>query len=261
MSSIMDRANAAYRAPRDAHAGACGCAQSSAAVGLDDGHGFLDDPMYAQAFRFVPRRVMAGSDIVAEGGDSPACVAVKTGWAAPYKLLRDGRRQLLDLLMDQDGIRVCRDGQGRAFHSIVALTDCFVLEGAADDLARFGALQRDGEPCAETIFAEQQRRMMDRMAILGHGRAAERLASCLLDLWRRQEARGNVDEAGSCPILIRQSDLGDAVGLTAVHVCRTLTVFRRLGLLEFANGRLKILRPEKVAFIAGADGDRQFCEI
>ncbi|WP_170144277.1 Crp/Fnr family transcriptional regulator [Dichotomicrobium thermohalophilum] len=217
---------------------------------------FADGALDAHALRFVPRRVMAGSDIVSEGGDSPACLVIKQGWAAPYKLLRDGRRQLLDLLMEQDGIRVCRDDQGRAFHSIVALTDSYVLEGTAEDLARFGAIQHNGQPCAEPVFAEQQRRMMDRMAILGHGRAAERLASCLLDLWRRQEARGNVDESGSCPIPIRQSDLGDAVGLTAVHVCRTLTVFRRLGLLEFANGRLKMLRPEKVAFIAGCESER-----
>jgi CRP-like cAMP-binding protein len=252
----MDRAHAVSRAPRDE----CGVEQgenkSNSAVRMRGATAFADGPFDANTLRFVPRRVMAGSDIITEGGDSLPCLVVKSGWAAPYKLLRDGRRQLLDLLMDQDGIRVCRDEQGRAFHSIVALTDTCILEGTAEDLARFGAIQHDGKPCAEPVFAEQQRRMMDRMAILGHGRAAERLASCLLDLWRRQEARDNVDETGSCPIPIRQSDLGDAVGLTAVHVCRTLTVFRRLGLLEFANGRLKMLRPDKVAFIAGCESER-----
>jgi len=261
MSSFMDRADPACRTSADDYGVERHLNETSAAVTMTGSTGLAEGPLDAQALRFVPRRVTAGSDIISEGGDSSACLVVKHGWAAPYKLLRDGRRQLLDLLMDQDGIRICRDAQGRAFHSIVALTDTFVLEGTAEDLARFGAIEQDGRPCAEPVFAEQQRRMMDRMAILGHGRAAERLASCLLDLWRRQEIRGNVDEAGSCPIPIRQSDLGDAVGLTAVHVCRTLTVFRRLGLLEFANGRLKMLRPEKVAFIAGAEGDRQSCEI
>ncbi len=259
MSSVLDRATAACRAPRDS----CQHSQSKtdAALRMQAATALAEAPLAANGLRFMPRRVPAGSDIVAEGRESAPCLVIKEGWAAPYKLLRDGRRQLLDLLMDQDGIRICRDEERRAFHSIVALTDCFVIEGAAEDLVRFGAIESNGKPCAEPVFAEQQRRMMDRMAILGHGRAAERLAACLLDLWRRQEARGNVDETGGCSIPIRQSDLGDAVGLTAVHVCRTLTVFRRLGLLEFASGRLKMLRPEKVAFLAGAETDRQPCEI
>jgi len=259
MSSLVDRVNAPCRAPRDDHSAkrqhslrAQTRAQTAAAL--------ADAPLDTNALRFVARRVPAGADIISEGAGSPPCLVVKQGWAAPYKLLRDGRRQLLDLLMDQDGIRICRDEEGRAFHSIVALTDAYVVEGTAEDLTRFGALPRGGHPCAESLFAQQQRRMMERMAILGHGRAAERLASCLLDLWERQRERGNIDDNGSCPVPIRQSDLGDAVGLTAVHVCRTLTVFRRLGLLEFANGRLTMLRDDKVAFIAGCEGARERCE-
>jgi hypothetical protein len=38
-------------------------------------------------------------------------------------------------------------------------------------------------------------------------------------------------------------------------------VFRRLGLLEFASGRLKILRPDKGAFIAGCKNKRPPYEI
>ncbi|MFP4536770.1 MAG: Crp/Fnr family transcriptional regulator [Dichotomicrobium sp.] len=216
-----------------------------------------DVPLKPRALRFGPRRVAAGSDVVSEGSVSPACIVVQQGWAAPYKLLRDGRRQLLDLLLDGDGMRVCRDANGRACHAVLALTHAHVVEGTAEELARMGAIQPGSDPCAAPLFVEQQRRMMDRMAILGHGRAAERLAACLLDIWSRQQVRGNVDDAGSCPIPIRQSDLGDAVGLTAVHVCRTLTIFRRLGLLEFANGRLTMVRPEKLALIAGMDTERR----
>ncbi len=205
--------------------------------------------------RAPPRRVLAGRDVVCEGSVAPDCIIVKEGWIAPYKLLRDGRRQLLDLLIEGDGIRVCRDGQGRAFHSVAALTDACVLEGAAWELARTGALAHNGDPSTAPILTAQQRRMMERMAVLGHGRAAERLAACLLDLWQRQRLRGNA-QGQSCPMPIRQGDLGDAVGLTSVHVCRTLMTFRRLGLLDFASGRLTIFSPEKLAFMAGLDPSR-----
>ncbi len=257
MSSLVDLANAPCHAPRDGYSVERSNTDGRAAPRSKRTEVSADRILDAYALRFVPRHVAAGSDIISEGAGSAPYLLVKQGWAAPYKLLSDGRRQLLDLMIDDDGIRICRDQQGRAFHSIVALTDTQVVEGTAEALARFGAIQHPGEACAAPVFAEQQRRMMDRMAILGHGRAAERLAACLLDLWTRQRARGNVDAQGSCPIPIRQSDLGDAVGLTAVHVCRTLTVFRRLGLMEFANGRLKMVRPDKVAFIAGVVSEGQ----
>ncbi len=203
----------------------------------------------------VRRRIEAGADVVREGTDSPECLIVVSGWIAPFKLLRDGRRQLLDLLLDGDGIRLCRDVYGRAHLSVTALTDACVLEGRARELARSGALAHPGEPCAAPVFAEQQRRMMERMAVLGHGRAVERLSACLLDLWQRQCERGNI-EGRSCPMPIRQSDLGDAVGLTAVHVCRTLMIFRRLGLLDFAGGRMTVFDPGRLASIADAEGLR-----
>ncbi len=261
MSSMIDQATPSCRASRADFDLARTPDQQTNALTRENGTPATDQTVTRNALRFLPRRVAAGTDIVSEGGYSAPCLIVTRGWAAPYKLLRDGRRQLLDVLMEHDGIRICRDSRHQAFHSIVALTDAHVIEGSAEDLARLEAIGIGGLSRPDVLFAEQQGRMMSRMAILGHGRAAERLASCLLDLWRRQEARDKVDETGACPIPIRQSDLGDAVGLTAVHVCRTLTLFRRLGLLEFGNGRLRMLHPEKVAFIAGTESEGQPCRM
>ncbi len=253
MASLDSSARTQIEAVEDVYDNTCGPSRSSAAESVVP---FTGATLQSLVQRSMPRRVSAGRDVTSEGAGSPECVSVQEGWVAPYKLLCDGRRQLLDILMEGDSIRVCRDPRGRAFHSIVALTDACVVEGAVRDLARCGAIDHDGDPCAAPVLAEQQRRMMDRMAILGHGRAAERLAACLLDLWQRQKARGNIDGL-SCPMPIRQSDLGDAVGLTSVHVCRTLTIFRRLGLIEMAGGQMTIFSPDRVAFIGGLDTERR----
>lgn len=253
MASLVSSAGAQFEQAEGVDEGNCSASPAAAAKSVIPFSGAAFPPT---ALRCTPRRVGAGRDIISEGANSPECITVQEGWVAPYKLLCDGRRQLLDILMEGDSIRVCRDPHGRAFHSIVALTDACVLEGRIRDLARSGAIDHDGNPCAAPVLAEQQRRMMERMAILGHGRAAERLVSCLLDLWQRQKARGNI-EGRSCPMPIRQSDLGDAVGLTSVHVCRTLTVFRRLGLIDLSGGRMTIFNPERLAFIAGLDTERR----
>jgi len=253
MASLVSSAGAQFAQVEDGDDGNCAASPAGAAKSVIKFSGAAFPPT---ALRCTLRRVSAGRDMICEGATGPECLTVQNGWVAPCKLLCDGRRQLLDILMEGDSIRVCRDSHGRAFHSIVALTDACVMEGTIRDLARSGALAHDGDPCAAPVLAEQQRRMMERMAILGHGRAAERLAACLLDLWQRQKARGNF-EGRSCPLPIRQSDLGDAVGLTSVHVCRTLTIFRRLGLIDIAGGRMTIFSPERLAFIAGLDPERR----
>jgi len=253
MASLDSSAKTRLEAVEDVGGGNCLPSGASAPESVVT---FTGPAFQSSVLRPTLRRVSAGRDVTSEGAGSPECVTVQEGWVAPYKLLCDGRRQLLDILIEGDSIRVCRDSCGRAFHSIVALTDACVLEGAIRDLARSGAIAHDGDPCAAQVLAEQQRRMMERMAILGHGRAAERLAACLLDLWQRQKARGNI-EGRSCPMPIRQSDLGDAVGLTSVHVCRTLTILRRLGFIDISGGRMTIFSPERLAFIAGLDMERR----
>jgi hypothetical protein len=52
---------------------------------------------------------------------------------------------------------------------------------------------------------------------------------------------------------LTQEHIGDATGLTGVHVNRVLGDFRRDGILEFHYRRLRILDPDKLVDVAGVD--------
>jgi CRP-like cAMP-binding protein len=48
-------------------------------------------------------------------------------------------------------------------------------------------------------------------------------------------------EDHSCDLPITQTELGDAMGLSTVHVNRTLMELRAAGLIELEKGRLTVL--------------------
>lgn len=100
---------------------------------------------------------------------------------------------------------------------------------------------------------------------LGCRSGLERMAHLFCELTTRFEAVGLVQD-GSCPLPLRQGNLGDTLGLSNVHVNRTLQYLRRQELIEFKGKRLTLLKPQRVREIAefspaylrtGAQGDRQ----
>ncbi len=206
------------------------------------------DPYVHQPSRWVS----AGVDIFCEGEVVQPYLLLIEGWAAPYKCLCDGRRQFFDILIGRDGMRGLRSARdARATLSVVALTDCRVWQGNGEDLRRMNATR--GGPNfdeTQTLFIEQHQRMLNRMTVLGHARAPKRIAYCLLEIWRRQLGRDAVAGA-ACELPVTQGDIGDAVGLTGVHVCRTLATFKKLGIVRFKDGRLTVMRPFDLADIAG----------
>ena len=63
------------------------------------------------------------------------------------------------------------------------------------------------------------------------------MAHLFCETYVRADAAGLVSK-GSCDLPVTQENLGEALGLTAVHVNRTLQLLRRLGLVDLKLGRL-----------------------
>jgi CRP-like cAMP-binding protein len=69
----------------------------------------------------------------------------------------------------------------------------------------------------------------------------------------RAKAAGLV-QGDTCDLPIRQEDLGDALGMTNVHVSRTLAMIRASGSVEFRGGKLTVMNWEQLVQIAQFDG-------
>ncbi len=189
-------------------------------------------------------------DIVREG-DCPAetCLMVE-GFACRFKLLRDGRRQILAFHIPGDFCDLHSYSLKRMDHGIAAVTKCAVAKvphGIIREITeRYPALTRSlmwDLAVDAAIFREW-------MVTLGRRSAREKVAHLLCELMVRLQFVGLSENSGY-ELAPRQADLGDALGLSTVHVNRTLQELRAEGLIVSHGKLLTIPDLEKVKQVAG----------
>jgi CRP-like cAMP-binding protein len=90
------------------------------------------------------------------------------------------------------------------------------------------------------------------MVSMGRRDAHKQIAHLLCELLLRFRFVG-LTEYGSYPLLATQAELGDAFGLSTVHVNRTLQKLREEGLVILTGKRVTIPAPERLMKAAGFD--------
>ena len=91
--------------------------------------------------------------------------------------------------------------------------------------------------------------MLNQLMRVGRQNAYERLAHLFLEIAHRLDSVG-LAEDGQISMPLTQEIIADAMGLSVVHLNRTLQQLRREGLIEFKNGTVRILKPDRLAAIA-----------
>ena len=191
----------------------------------------------------------AGEELVAEGRTARRPRFVVAGWAAHQRVLSDGRRQIFSFSLPGDGIGVCERPTPPALSSIVALTSLETVDAEPVLDAAYGG-RAPGLARALSISAVlEQMLQLDHMVRLGRQTAYERVAHFLLELQRRLEQAG-LSDGQRFPLPLTQEILADALGLSIVHVNRTLQQLRRERLIELRSGVAILLQPDHLASIA-----------
>lgn len=202
----------------------------------------------------VEVRLIEANTIFITGGRRGDHVHVMLdGWAARFKILENGSRHMPALLLPGDG---CDWEQLHLEHvecSVLALNRCMVatlsraaLLGALD--AHRGLRRAVGRMAAvEHAIATQW------MVCLGRGSARERLAHLLCELLARLQAVGaGGPDVCTCPLT--QEQIADVLGLTSVHVNRTLQGLRHEGLITLRDQRLTAPDLRALRRAGGFDG-------
>jgi CRP-like cAMP-binding protein len=187
--------------------------------------------------------VAAGADIVVQGERNRAVYIICDGWAIRHQRLRDGTRQILDVLLPGDTIALASVLDGASLYSVQALTaaSLCVLNGR-----QIVGLLKTNPGFAFGVLRdrlEEERRIDARITMLGRMSAAGRVGYFCLELRDRLRRRGMAD-ATKCPFPLRRADLADAVGLSKVHVMRALRDLRSQALMEI--NRRDLLIPDAV---------------
>lgn len=177
---------------------------------------------------------------------------IHSGWALSCILLPDGRRQIISFLVPGDTISFASLFQKPSNTLIKALTDITLC--AFDAQKMKSLLLRPGGPreAFDTAFSVRIIDMMHRLTDIGRRRAPGRVANFLLGLERRLSACG-LAKNGVFAFPARQEHIADALGLTPVHVNRTLVQLRKLGVINFRKGMMEIIDRAGLQKIADED--------
>ena len=185
-----------------------------------------------------PRAMGARRNIIREGERPDHVHLVIEGWLARYKLLPGGARQITAFLIPGDFCDLHVTTLGEMDHSITTLTRArvaYIPRSRMDELTERPGLLR------AFWWATLVDEAVLRAWIVNVGRrdAFEAIGHLMCELYVRSKNVGLTSEH-VFGLPLTQEELGDALGLTPVHVNRVLQRMRSEGLISFKAGLLTI---------------------
>ena len=211
-----------------------------------------DELDFVSRFKTGELSVDAGATVLVEGSHSAHLYTVLSGWAFRYKLLSDGRRQILNYAVPGDLVGLQGSIQGEMQHSIEALspvTLCVFERDKLDQLfTRYPSLAYD----LTWIAAQEERILDEHLLSIGRRTAIERAAYLLAFMFERGRASGLVSNRAVLPIT--QQHVADTLGLSIVHTNKTLRKLADRRLIRWQDRGCLVLDGEGLAAVAGWEG-------
>lgn len=199
-----------------------------------------------------PRDIAAKKYLARDGDEIVSFPVVLIGWAARYKILRNGARQITRLLLPGDAFYFDSSPDGTAIEEVVTLGPCRIVHILHSDMARaierfpvIGEAMR-GYGCMENAV------LSSWVVNIGRRDALERMAHLLCETYFRLAlVDGAKDQQFYFPLT--QDDLADVLGLTPVHINRKLQQLRADNLITLRSKQLTIQDLRELQQIAGFD--------
>jgi len=192
------------------------------------------------------------SDIVSAGSRPTHSSLIVEGFAARYKLLADGSRQITALHVAGDFVDLHAFLLKTMDHGIVALSTCTIAFAEHSDLK---AITEKQPHLARLLWLDT---LIDgaihREWIVAMGRRSKKshLAQLICELFVRLQGVGRT-EGWSFHLPLSQSELADVLGLSVVHMNRVIQSLRREKLVAWVNQTITILDWERLQEVAEFD--------
>ncbi|HYM30922.1 MAG TPA: helix-turn-helix domain-containing protein [Candidatus Cybelea sp.] len=193
-----------------------------------------------------------GETLFADGDEADSVFEVVRGVLRLYKLLPDGRRQIVGFLWN--GHLLGLAPERNFIYTAEAVTEVTVCRYRR---AAFERLIDQHPGFARTLLtaaSHELRAAQDQMLLLGRKTATEKVASFILMMAEQQGG----DDAEGIDVPMSRNDIADYLGLTIETVCRTLTKLKRDGLISLSTpAHIGICDREKLEEVAagGIDSD------
>jgi CRP-like cAMP-binding protein len=205
--------------------------------------------LHAPGKRFRTVNVGKGQDVMICGSHYQWLYVNRRGWLARYKILHNGSRQVIDFILPGQLVGLSACLFQRALYSVVAITKASLLtipfEMVDEAFEKHPAL-------AKALFrsAALEGAILGEHLIDAARRSAyQRVSHLLLELVMRLNHSRSSDEM-SFSLPLTPELIVDALGLTPVHVDRTLRALREDRLIAMDGRSIRILDFEALALLS-----------
>lgn len=214
-----------------------------------------DELALLEQFKSGDRVCRSDEEIYSQGVELDELYTVMEGWLYLAKLLEDGRRQITQIALPGDFIGYQANLARPMDHSAHSLTEVRLCVFPRDSFLDFIRAHPELAIRLTWMIANYGELGRDRLLSVGRQTALERVAHFLLELFYRVRLRDPEPLGSSIDMPLTQEHIGDALGLTAVHVNRMLRELRERNLVRVASQTLTVVNPDGLAEIAGFDDD------
>jgi CRP-like cAMP-binding protein len=190
-------------------------------------------------FKVAHRHAPRGATLVRDGDASGQLYTLFSGWALRHRLLPDGRRQIIRVVLPGDTIGLDGLFLEPPQYSVQAASDVTfcVLDGRLVP-EMFAMLPRLGRRLTRLALLEQ-RALETHLSVVGRCSAEERIAFAFLDIHGRLVTRRLIN-GDTFRLPITQQQLADFAGLNIIHTNRVLRRLRERGIMTIQSHMVQI---------------------
>lgn len=201
--------------------------------------------------------VAANEDFVTEGKDFRSSYILRSGWAYRYRILSTGRRQIIGFILPGDFVGLNINFRRTATYSVATRTPCSL---ALVEPLRILEIHQKYPILASAlswITVREYSILSEQVVRLGRRTAYERMAHLFLELYHRLSLVG-LAGSDEFRMPISYADLSDCLGISEVHVHRTLRRLTGEGLVSRQDRQLCLMDTDRLEEIA--DNPEAFLE-
>ena len=181
-----------------------------------------------------------------QGDDDRKIYKIESGLVRLYRLLSDGRRQIISLRFAGDVLGF--ETASERHYSAEAVTD--VRFRSLNQNSAYRCLRDDPTlaPQFMSLLSKELENARGQIAVLNRRSAIEKLSAFILELHRRQKESREID------LQLSRTDIADFLGLTIETVSRNLTKLRIKRIIQLPTiHKLVILDTERLEALAAGE--------
>ena len=188
-------------------------------------------------------------DLVVDGYEYRKLGFVKEGYAMRYKLLRNGKRQILNVILPGDVVGLPGSFHDRALYSVTAISDLRMHVCVLDAYVRLCYQRPQFGLALSWIAVQEATTYAEHIIDVGRRTPIERLSHFLLELYARLRAVGYAEE-NRFTLPFSQEVMSDVLGLSVPHLNRMMQQLRAEKLIADSERQVEFIDIEAMQTLA-----------